>query len=136
MAALKLSGAIVVLASLCACASLQMPACGGSGTRAIEDTLYFGSARPRGEVTEADWSEFLRGIVTPRFPQGLTVYAATGQWLGTGGVAVTEATRVLQIVHPDSAADETRVTQIIAAYRSQFEQQSVLRVKVNACVSF
>jgi hypothetical protein len=136
MTVLILPGAIAVLVSLSACASLPKAGCGGHERPAVADKLYFGSAGPHGQVTEAQWSRFLQSAITPRFPQGLTVLAATGQWLGNDGVPVSEMTHVLQIVHPSSDADETRVTQIIAAYRSQFEQESVLRVKVNACASF
>src|SRR5262245_53088135 len=33
--------------------------------------LYFGTARPDGAVSEAEFREFLDRVVTPRFPDGL-----------------------------------------------------------------
>src|SRR5215212_7680869 len=43
--------------------------------------LYFGSARPDGTfVTATEWSEFLAEVITPRFPDGLTVISGMGQW--------------------------------------------------------
>ena len=43
--------------------------------------LYFGSSvKGLPFVTEQDWSEFLATEVTPKFPDGLTVLYANGQW--------------------------------------------------------
>ena len=102
----------------------------------VHDLLYFGAVKPTGVVTPAEWAEFLKSAVTPRFPQGLTVWQASGQWRGSDGVVVSEASRVLNLVHPSDAANEKAVLEIIAVYKSQFQQEAVLRVKAHACTSF
>ncbi|MBV8633818.1 MAG: DUF3574 domain-containing protein, partial [Burkholderiaceae bacterium] len=43
--------------------------------------MYFGqNIEHRGPVTPHEWNDFLRRNVTPRFPDGFTVYDAYGQW--------------------------------------------------------
>ena len=42
----------------------------------ILSRLYFGTASPDGPVSPADFEAFLDTCVTPRFPLGLTRYAA------------------------------------------------------------
>ena len=103
---------------------------------AIEDTLYFGTQKPNGIITNEEWRRFLEDAVTPRFPRGLTVSDASGQWLSANGSPVREATHVLQLVHPEDAADNALVARVIFEYKTRFAQESVLRVKVPACVTF
>ena len=59
--------------------------CGTASAPQLRTTLYFGLARPKGSVSELEWQIFLRDEVTARFPQGLTVWEAEGQWKGTDG---------------------------------------------------
>lgn len=103
---------------------------------AVQDTLYFGTGSARGPVTEQDWSTFLQNTVTPRFPRGLTVSKAVGQWRGADGVIVRESTFVLVLIHPDDAPSETAVAAIVASYKAQFQQESVLRSRAGTCASF
>ncbi|MBV9833354.1 MAG: DUF3574 domain-containing protein, partial [Alphaproteobacteria bacterium] len=43
--------------------------------------LYFGRNIPGGgEVSDAQWRQFLDEVVTPRFPDGLSVLDVYGQW--------------------------------------------------------
>jgi len=74
----------------------------GSAAPQLRTTLYFGSARPKGSVSELEWQLFLRDEVTPRFPNGMTVWDAEGQWRGPGGEIGHERTKVLLLVHPDT----------------------------------
>ena len=90
----------------------------------------------KGVVTTEDWAKFLEVTVTSRFPQGLTVWQALGQWRGSDGSIVRESTDVLQIIHPDDALSETSVAEIVAAYKAAFQQEAVLRVRDSICVSF
>ena len=59
--------------------------CGASSAPQVRTTLYFGLARPKGAVTELEWQIFLRDEVTRRFPDGLTVWEAEGQWRTPAG---------------------------------------------------
>jgi hypothetical protein len=48
----------------------------------------------------------------------------------------TNPSYILHLVHPDDAPSETAVSELVAAYKTQFQQEAVLRVKTHACVSF
>ena len=130
--------ALLVVASIAldACASLSGDHCRNGEQSAVHDTLYFGTSRPLGAVTDDEWTRFLEDVVTPRFPQGLTASGASGQWRSTEGSIVREPAHVLQLVHPDDMADERSVTDIVASYKARFQQEAVLRVRACACVSF
>ncbi len=78
--------------------------CGASSAAQVRTTLYFGLARPKGSVTELEWQIFLRDEVTKRFPDGLTVWEAEGQWRTPAGNIDHEQAKVLLLVHPDTAA--------------------------------
>ncbi|GAA0765666.1 DUF3574 domain-containing protein [Ideonella azotifigens] len=110
--------------------------CAAGETRAISDTLYFGTARPEGAVSPEDWAEFLRSSVTPRFPQGLSVWPAAGQWRGADGAVVREASFVLSLLHEDDAASDAAIRALVADYKRRFLQESVLRVRADVCMSF
>lgn len=92
--------------------------------------LYMGVAG-----RSADWRRFLAQVVTPRFPEGLTVLEGQGQWRGRRGVS-HEATRVLVIFYAPDATSDTRIEAIRSLYKRRFRQQSVLRADTTACVSF
>ena len=99
--------------------------CGASTAARVRTTLYFGSARPKGSVSELEWQLFLRDEVTARFPEGLTVWDAEGQWRDRQGPIEHERTKVLLLVHPDTAAAHQSVLSLIDRYRKVFDQQSV-----------
>ena len=69
-------------------APLPPPAVKSSTCEAwIRTELYFGLAvppgpdgQPAGQVSEEDWQWFLDEEITPRFPEGLTILEAGGQW--------------------------------------------------------
>ncbi|WP_158100942.1 DUF3574 domain-containing protein [Variovorax sp. JS1663] len=123
--------------ALGACASLQPTACRQGEQALVQDTLYLGTGKPQGGVvTPQEWDDFLQGTVTPRFPQGLSVLPASGQWRGADGAIVRENSYLLQLVHPDDEASDQSVGAIAAAYKSRFQQEAVLRARSRACVSF
>lgn len=102
----------------------------------VGELLYFGTEKPGGVVTPEEWSVFLAKTVTPRFPQGLTVWQGAGQWQSAAGQLTREPSFVLNVHHPDTEAAERAVREIMAEYKSRFRQEAVLRVKSLACVSF
>jgi len=129
----------------------QMPACAGrppanvvpaarceaGDTLLVRDVVYFGRNRPTGgTVTEADWQAFLDQVVTPRFPAGLTVVAARGQWRGPGGTVEREQAEVLTVFHADDAEARRAVAEIATEYKRRFQQYAVLRERVPACARF
>jgi len=110
--------------------------CGADERRMVSETLYFGTATPGGTVEPAEWAGFLRDSVTPRFPEGLTVWQASGQWRGADGKIVEEGSRVLTLVHADDASNAQKVEEIAAEYKRRFQQEAVLRTREPVCVSF
>jgi hypothetical protein len=109
--------------------------CGVSSAAKIRTTLYFGLSRPKGSISELEWQIFLRDEVTKRFPDGLTVWEAEGQWLTPVGSIDREQSKVLLLVHADTAAARQSLHAVIEAYRKAFEQQSVLWESSRVCVA-
>ena len=109
--------------------------CGTSSAAQLRTTLYFGLARPNGAVSELDWQLFLRDDVTVRFPEGLTVWDASGQWRRSDGQLEHEGSKVLLLVHPDTAAARSSIQAVIARYRQKFDQDSVLWETAHVCVA-
>jgi hypothetical protein len=132
----RIAFAALVAAALAGCAGMPRHACAPGEQRLVHESIYFGTATPTGVVTPAQWSGFLGDTVTPRFPQGLSVSEASGQWRGADGTIVKEASHVLDLLHPDDAASEKAIVEIVAAYKAQFRQEAVLRVRSQACASF
>ena len=54
---------------------------------------------------------------------------------GNDGNVVREASHVLNLVHPGDAASEKAVQEIVGAYKTQFQQEAVLRVRSRVCSS-
>jgi Protein of unknown function (DUF3574) len=109
--------------------------CGVSTAPQIRTTLYFGLSRPKGSVSELEWQIFLRDEVTKRFPNGLTVWQAEGQWQSAAGRIDHEQSKVLLLVHGDTATERQSVQAVIKAYRKAFDQQSVLWESARVCVA-
>ena len=107
----------------------------GSTAPQLRTTLYFGGARPKGSVSELDWQLFLRDEVTSRFPNGMTVWDADGQWRGPDGRIGHERTKVLLLVHPDTEQARQAIRAVINRYRKAFEQESVLWETSEVCAA-
>ena len=94
------------------------------------DRLWFGKAIPSGgEVTDQQWREFIDEVVTPRFPDGLTLYRAQGQWSDPRGNLVREQVLVLEVVHRAGAAADSAIQAIADEYKRRFRQDAVLHVR-------
>jgi hypothetical protein len=96
----------------------------------LRTELYFGLAKPTGgTVSDEDWQTFVEDVVTPRFPNGLTVDDAQGQYLD-GKTLVKEKSKQLILIYPRKfkTASSRMIEEIRAAYIRAFEQKSVLRV--------
>lgn len=109
--------------------------CAPSGTGYLRTTLYFGLSRPAGTVGESEWQTFLREEVTPRFPEGLTVWEADGQWQRPDGTVGRERAKVLLLIHGGPAA-WADLAALVARYKQRFEQDSVLWETARICAAF
>ena len=110
--------------------------CAPLGAAFMRTTLYFGLTRQDGTVTASQWREFLRNEVTPRFPQGLTVWEAAGQWRRPDGRISQERSKVLLLVHAESPDVHAALTAIIENYKRTFQQESVLWETAQVCAAF
>lgn len=118
------------------CAQWPGPGCNSGLQAAVQDRLYFGTATPDGVVSAADWQGFVDGVVTPRFPEGLSVWPAAGQWKSAAGPIVREASYVLDLVHAPGAAPEAAIGDIVRIYKARFRQEAVMRVSSPVCIAF
>jgi hypothetical protein len=125
--------------ALCATTALAAPprACPGGLHRAVTAELYFGrDIRGVGEVSEADWTQFVDAEVTPRFPAGLSVNDVYGQWRSPKGQFEHEQTKALFLVLAGTAAERQSLDLVRDAYKQRFHQTSVMLVEQQACVAF
>jgi hypothetical protein len=61
-------------------------AANNAAPKLIQQDLYFGrNIAGGGEVSEAEFQAFINSEITPRFPNGLTLYDADGQFLDSTG---------------------------------------------------
>jgi hypothetical protein len=99
--------------------------------------MLFGTARPNGPpISDEEWAAFVDTEVTPRFPDGLTILRGPGQWRDRDGVLAREQSHIVVIWHKPASRYEADIEAIRAAYQSRFDQESVMRVEGQSCVSF
>ena len=110
--------------------------CGPLGTAHMRTTLYFGLTHRAGRVSGSQWQTFLREEVTPRFPDGLTVWQADGQWRKSDGRISRERAKVLLLVHEESAAVRASLVALVTGYKRSFQQESVLWETARVCAAF
>lgn len=114
------------------------PACrAGQQSRQLAELTFGRDIGRRTGVSEAAWRRFLARVVTPRFPDGLTVVDAFGQWRDRAtGRIVREPSKLVIIVLPGNAEDQARLDAIVGSYKQQFHQQSVGEIVQAACTAF
>ena len=133
----------VVMLALVLC---SMAACGHRSDHAHGRLvrLYFGFSIPAeagsasgATVSDAQFTDFVATIITPRFPDGLTILPAHGQWRGEDGHPVREESRIVEIAIPDAGQlPQNALHDIAQAYCAHFQQQSVLIVQQPATIAF
>ncbi|MCY3656241.1 MAG: DUF3574 domain-containing protein [Chloroflexi bacterium] len=131
--------ALLALASLAllACGDDNEEPCPEGSDRYAEYQLFFGRSTADGnEVSDEQWAAFLADTVTPRFPAGLTVLDAAGQWRDDSGTIQRERSKVLWILAAPGEETLRLIDEISAEYERRFNQDSVLRIHGTACASF
>ena len=69
-------------------------------------------------MTETKWARSVDAEITPRFPDGLTVFNTVGQWRDTERkTIVREPSKIVMIVLPGKDDDSDRLNQIAEAYQ-------------------
>jgi hypothetical protein len=127
----------LLLAVQATCASAQGLSCNAPQKQMLEVDLLFGrNTGGKFGVTDQRWTAFLASEVTPRFPDGLTVFDASGQWQDTKTHnVVREPSKIVRIITTDADA-QAKIDAVVEAYKKRFHQQSVGVVSRPACVSF
>lgn len=123
---------------LTGCASLQPATCAPGQQAMLTAELLFGrKIGDRIGVGEAAFRRFVDEEVTPRFPDGLTVLDASGQYRDTArAVLVREPSKLVLIALKDEPDGRARLAAIAERYKTRFNQQSVGTILRPACVSF
>jgi hypothetical protein len=134
----RLSAVLLAFVLLGGSAMAQPLACSAPQTaQQVADLMFGRKIGGRVAVSEAQWERFVDREITPRFPDGLTVLDARGQWRDSkSNRIIREPSKIVTIVLPGKAEDAARLTEIAEAYKKRFRQQSVGIVLRPACVSF
>ncbi|HEY0522167.1 MAG TPA: DUF3574 domain-containing protein [Stellaceae bacterium] len=114
-------------------------ACRGDERPMLVAELFFGRTLPGdGVVSEAAWGAFVREVLTPTFPDGLTVLDASGQWLNprTGQTTEAEPTKLVVLAIEETDTADARLDAVRNAYRQRFAQQSVGLIRQRTCAAF
>jgi hypothetical protein len=130
---------VVALAVMIAAqADAQTITCTANHNAMMQAELLFGrNIDGRPGVTEKAWARFLADEITPRFPDGLTVYDAAGQYRESPAAKVVrERSKIVMILVEAGDAAMQRIDEIVGAYKKRFRQKSVGVVVKPACVSF
>jgi len=116
------------------------------GKPLLSANLYFGrdkdgeeTPKPDGgtPIPEAEWRQFLKDEVTPRFPDGFTVFDSYGQWLNPNtGIVTRQRSAVINLVVPDSPDTIRKLHELAEYYKQKFHHISVGISLTPACASF
>jgi hypothetical protein len=130
---------VFLVLALAACAPAgEVETCEAGAEPHVVATMYFGR-NIGGElgVSEDEWDAFVDAEITPRFPDGLTVADATGQWRDPDSEEIVhEPSKALTVFLNDEAQGRAALEDIADAYKSQFQQQAVALVVETSCISF
>ncbi|HEY8571345.1 DUF3574 domain-containing protein [Phenylobacterium sp.] len=135
-------GALALLVALGGCSTVVAEkepesVCPPGQERLRTAQLFFGrNVGGKPGVSQTDFQRFVDQELTPRFPDGLTVMDGGGQWRGSENQLIREASKVVLIVLPKRGDTTQRIDAVRTAYKTRFNQESVLLVTQAACVSF
>jgi hypothetical protein len=126
--------AVLLAATLAGCAG----GLGGlPGQELVRSEVLFGRARMDGStVSDAQWVAFVDEHVTPRFPDGLTLIEARGQYRTRAGQLVREPSVLLVLIHDGSEKSRAAIEEIRTLYKRLFDQESVLLLSAPVRASF
>lgn len=122
---------------LSACTVLPQ-ACAPPAESMVTAELLFGrNIGDRLGVSDAAFADFLAREITPRFPDGMTVVDARGQWRDNErNRIVREPSKLVLLIFRDDAARRESLSTIVDTYKNRFRQQSVLTTLRTSCVTF
>jgi Protein of unknown function (DUF3574) len=128
-------GAFVALLVVCSAGAALAQECPAPLKPMLRAELYFGRNMAGWQVNEAQWAQFVRSELTPRFPDELTVLDARGQWR-EGNRLVRERSKMVIAVLSDSTKARERIAAAAEAYKTRFHQKSIGIVTQTVCAAF
>ena len=129
---------MTLVLALSGSADAQLVDClGDQHSTQVAELMFGRNIGGRLGVNEAEWSRFLDNEIFSRFPKGLTVMNAAGEWRDeASNRIVREPSKLVQIVLPGQVDDIARLNEIAVIYKRRFKQHSVVMIVRPACVSF
>ena len=101
--------------------------------------LFFGRDRAgRKAVTDANWADFLNTVITPNFPDGLTVFDGYGQWRNpaTGVIGHSPHVKIVLVAVKPGPDVPGRLNTVMDGYKERFHQLSVGIITRDSCAAF
>ncbi|HEY6704742.1 MAG TPA: DUF3574 domain-containing protein, partial [Xanthobacteraceae bacterium] len=108
---LRVAAGLVLVLALAGGADAQLLGClGGQRPSQVAELMFGRNIGGRLGVNEADWNRFVDREITSRFPNGLTMFNAAGQWRDEAtNKIVREPSKLVQIVLPGQVEDIARL---------------------------
>jgi hypothetical protein len=110
-----------------------------SEQRMLVAALFFGrDIHGGGVVGDAAWANFLATVITPNFPDGLTVFDGYGQSRNptTGAIGHSPKVKIVLIAVNRDADLPRRLAAVMDGYKARFHQRSVGIITRDACAAF
>ncbi|MEU5808768.1 DUF3574 domain-containing protein [Streptomyces sp. NPDC047718] len=106
----------------------------------VSTHLYFGTGRHGGQppIPDEEFSKFVADVITPRFPAGLTLQEARGQWRDKDGDINREKSWELTVLYPvgESRARNRDIEYIRSLYCRTYGLESVGRADARVHADF
>src|SRR5262249_60281086 len=118
----RVAAALTVALLLAGSADAQLVDCfGGQRPTQLAELMFGRNTGNRLSVKEADWSRFVDREIMSRFPSGLTMFNAAGQWRDQAtGKIKRELSKNGQNRLPRPAEDMTRRNENVTASNRRF----------------
>jgi hypothetical protein len=89
-----------------------------------------------GRVSDKAWRSYVQQVLSPTFPDGLSVVEAEGRWVSPTGQAYVEDAFVVLIYLPAGTDPGQRIDTVVKDYKARFQQESVLVSANPSCLAF
>ncbi|MFD7626965.1 DUF3574 domain-containing protein [Streptomyces sp. NPDC059851] len=110
------------------------------GLAYVSTHLYFGTGRHGGQppIPDEEFMKFVADVITPRFPSGLTLQEARGQWRDKDGDINREKSYELTVLYPvaESRARDRDIEYIRSLYCRTYGLESVGRADARVHADF
>ena len=138
MRAFRLIAMLISLPALAGCAPGGASCLLPQQRAMLQIDMFFGrSIEGRGPVSDGEWEDFARRVITPRFPDGFTVLDGHGQWMDPATRSIDgEPSKMVRIDTVAGADTALRVQAVADAYKAAFHQYAVGIATSAVCAAF